>query len=77
MGVGTELSHWLTAPLDMPGELLHAPNLCHFAMSHIQITSATCRCSSDHKAELGRHPVSTPFPPKHRQGAFPPTHCSL
>lgn len=49
VGEGTELlSHWLTAPLDMPGEPPD-PNLCHFAMSHIQITSDMCRCSSDLK----------------------------
>lgn len=62
MGEGIELlSHWLTAPLDVPGEP-PGPNFCHFAMSHIQITSDTCRSSSDHKAELGRHPASTLFP---------------
>lgn len=70
VGERTELlSRWLTAPLDMPGEPA-GPNLCHFAVSHIQITSDTCRCSLHHKAELGRHPVSTLFPQNTRREHF-------
>lgn len=52
MGEGTELFHWLTAPLDMPGEPPD-PNLCQLAMSDIQITSDMCRCSSDLKQSWG------------------------
>lgn len=67
---GTEaLSHWLTALLDSPGGS-PGHNLCHLAMFCIKITSDTCGCPLDQKAELGWHPVSTSFPQNTDRDSF-------